>query len=40
MQFFLGWAEFLSVQNLHFDSRLFFLFFFFFLGGGGQKIWV
>ena len=36
MQFFryIGWAEFLGVQNLHFDSRLFSLF----LGVGSENL--
>ena len=38
MQFFyIGWAEFLGIQNLHFDSRVF-SFFFFFLGGGSENL--
>ena len=37
---YIGWAKFFGVQNLHFDSKLFFFLFFsffsfFFLGGGG-----
>ena len=31
---YIGLAELLGIQNLHFDSKLFFLF------GGDQKIWV